>query len=100
MAGEDEATGSGNSKRLVRSRSDQWIGGVCGGLGEFFGVDPNLVRVVMAASTMFGGAGVVLYGLFWLIIPLEGESKSIGDQLVERINSTNEDGPKELRDDL
>lgn len=91
---------NGKSKRLVRSRSDQWIGGVCGGLGEFFGVDSNLVRVVLAASTMFGGAGVVVYALCWLIIPLEGESKSIGDQIVERINSTNGDEPKQLRDDL
>ncbi len=96
----DEADSTGNSKRLVRSRSDQWIAGVAGGIGEFFGIDSNLVRVVLAASTLFGGAGAVVYALCWLILPLEGESKSIGDQLVERITSTKEDEPKELRDDL
>lgn len=96
---EDEANGAGNSKRLVRSRSDQWVAGVAGGIGEFFGIDSNLVRVVLAVSTLFGGAGMVVYALCWLIIPLQGEPKSIGDQLVERINSTKGDEPKELSDD-
>lgn len=99
MAGEDEVNGPGNPKRLVRSRSDQWVAGVAGGIGEFFGIDSNLVRVVLAASTLFGGAGVVVYALCWLIIPLQGESKSLGDQLIERISSTNGDGPKDPHDD-
>lgn len=92
---------SNSSKRLVRSRSDQWIAGVCGGLGRFFGIDSNLVRVVLAASTLFGGAGLVLYLVCWLVLPMEGEPKSIGDQLVERINQSSKgEDPKEPRDEL
>jgi phage shock protein PspC (stress-responsive transcriptional regulator) len=48
---------SSNSKRLVRSTKGQWVAGVCAGLGESFNVDPNLVRLVFAVLTIFGGAG-------------------------------------------
>lgn len=85
-------SGKSEVKQLVRSRSDQWIAGVCGGFGEFFGIDSNLVRVVLATSTLFGGAGLVVYAVCWLIIPLDGDSKSIGDQLIERIQSNNGKG--------
>jgi len=58
-------------KRLQRSRTERMIAGVCGGLADYFGVDPTVVRAVLAAVTVFGGAGVILYVVLWVITPLE-----------------------------
>ncbi len=58
-------------KRLYRSRSDKMIGGVCGGLGEYFDVDPTIIRVLWVAVTLFGGAGVIAYLILWVIVPQE-----------------------------
>ena len=58
-------------KRLQRSRTERMIGGVCGGLGAYFGIDATLVRAVFAVVTVFGGAGVLLYLVLWVIMPLE-----------------------------
>lgn len=91
MEEQETSNGSGGGppgKRLTRSSTDHWLSGVCGGLGAFFGIDSNLVRVLFAATTLFGGAGVAVYGICWLIIPLEGEARSIGDQLVEKISQS------------
>ncbi len=58
-------------KRLQRSRTERMIGGVCGGLGEYFGVDPTIIRVLWVAITMLGGAGILLYLILWVVMPLE-----------------------------
>lgn len=55
-------------KRLLRSKTDKRIGGVCGGLGEYFGVDPVPIRVVWVFCCFFG-IGILLYFLAWIIIP-------------------------------
>lgn len=62
------------SKQLFRSRSNTMLGGVLGGIGEYFGVDPTLVRVVYVALSVFsaGFPGLLLYLLMWLIIPQRG----------------------------
>jgi phage shock protein C len=57
-------------KRLVRSRTNKMIGGVCGGLGEYFDFDPTLIRLLFAALIVFGaGSPILLYLLMWIIIP-------------------------------
>jgi phage shock protein C len=45
------------------------IGGVCGGLGEYFGIDPTIVRVLWVAVTLLGGAGIIAYLILWIIMP-------------------------------
>jgi phage shock protein PspC (stress-responsive transcriptional regulator) len=58
--------------RLVRSRSDRMLGGVCGGLGRTLGVDPALLRIGMVVLTLLGaGAGVVVYVAAWILAPEE-----------------------------
>jgi len=57
-------------KRIYRSRSNRVLAGVCGGLGEYFAIDPVLVRVGMVAMVFFGGGGLIAYLLAALIIPL------------------------------
>ena len=58
-------------KKLYRSRADYMIGGVCGGLGEYLGIDSTVVRVIMALATFVGGMSLLVYLLMWLIIPEE-----------------------------
>lgn len=61
-------------KRLYRSRKDLLLGGVCGGIAEYLGVDPTLVRVVFVVLAVASGIGVLIYFLLWLLIPQEGEA--------------------------
>ena len=59
-------------KPLLRSRTDRRIGGVCGGLAEYFGADPTIVRVVWVVLTIIPCAivfGVIAYLVAWLVIP-------------------------------
>lgn len=58
-------------KRLWRSRRDRKIAGVCGGLGEYFGLDPVWVRVAFIVFLLLGGSALLVYGLMWLLVPLE-----------------------------
>jgi phage shock protein C len=55
-----------------RSRQDRVLGGVCGGLGEYLGIDPVLVRIVAVALTLSAGVGVLAYVIAWIVIPEAG----------------------------
>lgn len=57
-------------KKLYRSRNNRMIFGVCGGIGEYFDVDPTLVRLVWLLFT-FWGPGILAYLIAWIIIPEE-----------------------------
>ena len=59
-------------QRLYRSRSDVMLGGVCGGLAEYLGLDPTLVRLFFVLLAMGTGIGVFLYILMWIVVPVEG----------------------------
>lgn len=56
-------------RRLYKSRADRMIDGVCGGVGEYFGLDSTLVRIAWVLLTLFGGAGIILYILAMIIMP-------------------------------
>lgn len=58
-------------KKLVRTKNDRMIAGVCGGLARYAGLDPVLVRLVMVGLVLFGGSGALLYLAGWIIIPEE-----------------------------
>lgn len=45
------------------------IAGICGGFGEFFGIDPTLVRIFFVLFSFAGGSGILLYFILWLLIP-------------------------------
>lgn len=60
-------------KKLTRSREDKWLGGVCGGLAEYFGVDATWVRIAFIVSTILPGPQFILYFLLWLIIPQDDQ---------------------------
>lgn len=56
-------------RQFRRSRHDHVVGGVCGGLGQYFGIDPLLPRLAFVALTLAGGSGVLLYIIAWIVIP-------------------------------
>lgn len=56
-------------KKLHLSNTDKMIGGVCGGLGEYFGIDPSFVRIGFVVFTLAGGAGILVYLVMWAILP-------------------------------
>ena len=58
-----------SGKRLYRSRDDRMIAGVCGGLAEYFSIDPTIVRLVLLFLTLWGGGGFLVYVLSWIVIP-------------------------------
>lgn len=63
---------SPSPKRLVRSRDDRWLGGVCGGVARYAGIDANLVRLVVVLGTVFGfGSLAVAYLVAWILMPEE-----------------------------
>lgn len=58
-------------RRVLRSRSDRWVAGVCGGLAEHVGAPSWAVRLVFLVAAMAGGIGVVAYALMWVFLPLD-----------------------------
>jgi len=58
------------NKRLYRSRDSKIIGGVCGGLGEYFELDPTLVRIITVLLFLLPGIGILSYIIAWILMPL------------------------------
>ncbi|UCD95406.1 MAG: PspC domain-containing protein [Candidatus Zixiibacteriota bacterium] len=66
------------AKRLYRSRVNSKIGGVCGGVGEYFDIDPTIVRIIAILLAFADGVGIFAYVIAWIIVPrrpleVEGE---------------------------
>lgn len=60
------------AKKLTRSTTDKWLGGVCGGLADFTGWDVNLIRLLVVLLTLFStGLGIIAYIAAWIILPEE-----------------------------
>jgi len=62
-------------KRIYLSHKDKKIGGICGGIGEFFGVDPVLIRVATILVAIFSAVfpAILAYIILWLIIPAKNK---------------------------
>ncbi len=56
-------------KRLYRSGRERILGGVCGGIGEYFEVDPTLIRLLWILFSLAYGMGILLYIIMWIIVP-------------------------------
>lgn len=74
------------TKRLYRSRSDRMIWGVCGGLAEYFNIDPTIVRVIAVLSIFLNGLGILGYIILALVVPLESsEAATPKDTVRENV---------------
>jgi len=60
-----------SEKKLFRSRTNRKIAGVCGGLGDYFNIDPTLVRILFLIFLLCGGGGLLLYIICWIAVPEE-----------------------------
>jgi phage shock protein PspC (stress-responsive transcriptional regulator) len=85
------------SKRLYRDPDNKYLGGVCGGMGAFFQIDPTWIRLLFILA-IFAGFGILLYIILWIVIP---KARSTADKLEmrgEKVNLSNIE--KSIKEDL
>ncbi len=70
------------TNRLYRSRKERMLGGVCGGLGAYFGIDAVIVRLVFVALAIWAGMGVLGYLILWIIIPAEERTGATSQDVI------------------
>ena len=76
-----------NNKKLTRSRKERMIAGVCGGLAEYFGWDPTLLRIVYILATFFTAfAGVIIYIILWIVMPGRRPSDGYENRMNQRLH--------------
>jgi phage shock protein C len=72
-------------KRLLRTRDGRLVAGVCSGLAEYFAIDVNVVRLIfLALAVITFGVGALIYLAAWIVIPEEGETTSIAENLIKK----------------
>ena len=73
------------TKQLTRSRDDKWLGGVCGGIADYTGIDPTIVRLVTAVCILLGaGSLVVGYVVAWVLMPLRPVQPTVWTTATDR----------------
>jgi phage shock protein PspC (stress-responsive transcriptional regulator) len=77
------------NKKLYRSRNDRMLAGVAGGLADYFGIDPVLVRVIFVLVFFLGGGGLLAYIILWIVVPEE----QLVFNMSEGQNSSTATGP-------
>ena len=78
LPGSDELDEDKSYKKLYRNPDSRVLGGVCGGIGSFFGTDITVIRLLFVLSIFLGGAGIILYIILWVITP---EAKTITEKM-------------------
>lgn len=71
-------------KKLFRSETNRIIAGVAGGLGEYFDIDPNIIRLIFIVLVFFSGFGILLYILLWILIPSQSEVGDIPEDHIKK----------------
>ena len=59
------------TRKIYRSHDDNIIAGVCGGLGAYFNIDAIILRIIFLVSIAFGGLGLLIYLICWIVIPAD-----------------------------
>ena len=62
------------SKRIYRNTKEKVIAGVCSGLGEYFNIDPVVIRMIWLIAVLIFGTGILAYILAWIFIPKKPEN--------------------------
>lgn len=65
-----------SKKRLYRSRKNCMIAGICGGIAEYFDIDPIIVRIIAVLTIFINGIGLIAYLIGWIVIPRNPEQNS------------------------
>lgn len=71
-------------KSLHRSNTNKVIAGVSGGIGEYFAIDPTLVRLLFVLLTIFGGSGILIYLIMWLIMPSSSSKLENNENVIKQ----------------
>jgi phage shock protein PspC (stress-responsive transcriptional regulator) len=85
-----EKSTQSTQKQLRRTHDGRMVAGVCSGAARYLGVDANIIRLGLGVFTVFGGAGIAIYALGWVLIPEDGAPTSIAEDLFKKAN----DNPK------
>ncbi len=93
------------AKKLYRDPEHAMLAGVAGGLGAYFNIDPSIPRIIFVLLTLFGGSGIIIYIILWLVLPeadsplkqseLHGESPTIKD-IEKKVKDMVESGKKKF----
>jgi len=81
-------------KRLYKSDSNKVIGGVCGGLGEYFGIDPIIFRIIAVVLIFAHGAGLLIYLIAWICMPKRKAETYSGAQYYGNGQYYQQNGPQ------
>lgn len=88
-------------KELTRDLAHKMIGGVAAGIASYFELDPNVIRFLFVVLTIFGGSGVLLYIILWIILPSSSVTQVDGQetlkQNVKEIKDTVQEFAKEFK---
>jgi phage shock protein PspC (stress-responsive transcriptional regulator) len=85
MRDDGDMNNMNGNKVLVRRRDNRILAGVCAGFADYLSVDVNLVRVLVAALTIFtAGTGLLAYLVAWAVIPEEGQKTSIAEDMFNK----------------
>jgi phage shock protein PspC (stress-responsive transcriptional regulator) len=71
-------------KRLERSLSHKYVAGVCAGLGRYFDLSPAVFRLGFIVLTLLGGAGILVYIAAVLVLPKEGDERSVAEDILSK----------------
>lgn len=88
------------NKQLYRACKNRVIAGVAGGMGEYFNIDPVLIRLIFVLLSIPGGAGIIIYIIAWIIIPEDpacASGKTAADEIKEKANQFAKDIEENVR---
>lgn len=89
------------NKKLYRSKTDKIFAGVCGGLADYFDIDATIIRLLFILIVAFGGSGLIVYSLLWLIMPKSpSEPAIITEEKVKEVAQEIKDKAEEFRENI
>lgn len=74
------------TKRLTRSRTNRILGGVCGGVAEYFGIDATILRIAVVLLALWKGWMVTVYVVAWIVMP-DADAAPSGDDRVKQVTN-------------
>lgn len=84
-------------RKLYRSQTDKMIAGVCGGLGEYFDVDPVIIRLVFIILAFASGIGIIAYIFLWIALP-KGPLETPKGKVEEKVQTVVEEATEVIED--
>jgi phage shock protein PspC (stress-responsive transcriptional regulator) len=88
-------------KRLIRDSKNKMIAGVAAGIANYFEIDPNVIRLLFIVLAVFGGSGILIYFLLWLLLPKDSskttEEKDVMRENVQQMKDAVRDFAKEIK---